>query len=121
MVDRRSRCSVSWISISSRCCLHSVNAKKIYVILLINLSFVVDASILNLPADVLGTGIAPPYEAIEEVLLVLARLWGGFPAMMLGLRAGWLPTKRLLPAGGCCDGEDEDHGFENAGGCAGAE
>jgi len=50
------------------------------------------------------------------VLLVLARLWGGLPAIILGLRAGWLPTKRLLPAGGGCGGEEEDQGFEKAGG-----
>lgn len=72
MVDRRSGCCVTGISVSSRRCLHAVDVKQVYdkVSIRINIAFVV----FNSPADVLGMGIALPYEAIEEVLLVLARL-----------------------------------------------
>lgn len=72
MVDGRSGCCVTGISVSSRRCLHAVDAKQVYdkVSIRMNIVFVM----FNSPAEVLGMGIALPYEAIEEVLLVLARL-----------------------------------------------
>jgi hypothetical protein len=71
-VDRGSRRGIRWVSIGSRSGLHTVDTEKIlwHVELVVMFG---KAGGIYLPAEELGTGNAP-YEAIEEALLVLARL-----------------------------------------------